>query len=139
MSLWQQFQRWWKGRKLNTTRTYSLDETLDDTVLNLAVQVNRSVNEVKSDVLIFGLDLYQKNVATRRLWDSLAPREQDVSAFTCLGYSNRQIAYKMGIAESTVKSYLQSVLQKLGIRSKSELRLIFAHFNFEAWGPPVSG
>jgi DNA-binding NarL/FixJ family response regulator len=139
MSLWRRLQSWWKGRKLNTTRTYSLDETLDDSVLNLAAQVNRSVTEVKLDVLTFGLDQYKKDVTARRLWDSLAPRERDVTAFTCLGYSNRQIAYKMGIAESTVKSYLQSVLQKLSVRSKSELRLIFAHFNFEAWGPPVSG
>lgn len=139
MSLWQLFESWWKGRKLIKTRTYSLDETLDETVLNLAIQVNRPVSEVQSDVLTFGLNQYLKNVETRALWDSLSPREQDVTALTCLGYSNRQIALKMGVAESTVKSYLESVLIKLKIRSKHDLRMIFAGITFPDWGPPISG
>jgi len=54
-------------------------------------------------------DLYQR-------WLSLTPREQDVIALTCLGYTNRQIAFRLGISPGTVKSYIQNVQNKLGMR-----------------------
>jgi len=42
-----------------------------------------------------------------RLWDTLSRREQDVTAWACLGYTNRQIAARLGLSTDTVKSYLQ--------------------------------
>jgi DNA-binding NarL/FixJ family response regulator len=69
------------------------------------------------------IDLYDR-------WLNLSPREQDVTFFTCIGYKNQQIAFTMGISVGTVKSYLQHVFYKVGVRSKTELRLKFFNFNF---------
>lgn len=69
------------------------------------------------------------------LWLSLSPREQDVTFLTCMGKKNPQIAFQMGISTATVKSYLQNVFNKIGIRSKTELRLKFVHFDFEKHTP----
>jgi DNA-binding NarL/FixJ family response regulator len=48
---------------------------------------------------------------------------------------NMQIAFKMGVSVATVKSYLQNVFNKIGVRSKTELRLKFVHFDFEKHTP----
>ena len=55
--------------------------------------------------------------------------------FTCLGYKNDQIAFQMGVSVGTVKSYLQHVFLKIGVASKTELRLKFHGFDFER-NPP---
>jgi DNA-binding NarL/FixJ family response regulator len=68
-------------------------------------------------------------------WLSLSARERQVTYFTCLGYKNDQIAFQMGVSTGTVKSYLQHVFLKMGISSKTELRLKFHGFDFER-NPP---
>jgi DNA-binding NarL/FixJ family response regulator len=68
-------------------------------------------------------------------WLSLSARERQVTYFTCMGYKNEQIAFQMGVSVGTVKSYLQHVFFKIGIRSKTELRLKFYNFDFER-NPP---
>jgi len=65
------------------------------------------------------------------LWLSLSPREQDVTFLTCMGNKNTQIAFQMGVSVATVKSYLQNVFNKTGVRSKTELRLKFVNFDFK--------
>jgi len=68
-------------------------------------------------------------------WLSLSARERQVTYFTCLGYKNDQIAFQMGVSVGTVKSYLQHVFFKIGVQSKTELRLKFHGFDFEQ-NPP---
>lgn len=70
------------------------------------------------------IDLYDR-------WLHLSPREQDVTFLTCAGYKNQQIAFQMGVSVGTVKSYLQHVFYKVGVRSKTELRLKFFNFDFK--------
>jgi DNA-binding NarL/FixJ family response regulator len=68
-------------------------------------------------------------------WLALSSRERQVTYFTCQGYKNEQIAFHMGVSTGTVKSYLQHVFFKIGVRSKTELRLKFYSFDFER-NPP---
>jgi len=71
-------------------------------------------------------ELYQR-------WLNLSAREQDVVALTCLGYKNQQIAFRLGLSVTTVKSYIQNVCYKLNVHSKTEIRLAFVHWDFSAW------
>ncbi len=50
----------------------------------------------------------------------LSHREKEILALVVLGYTNRQIADKLFVAESTVKSHLSSAFGKLDTRSRSE-------------------
>jgi len=66
-------------------------------------------------------------------WLSLSPREQEATFLTCMGYKNQQIAFQMNVSTATVKSYLQNVFYKIGVRSKTELRLKFVNFDFKRY------
>jgi DNA-binding NarL/FixJ family response regulator len=50
----------------------------------------------------------------------LSPREKQVLSMVVLGFTNREIANKLYLAESTIKSHLSSAFEKLGVRSRSD-------------------
>jgi len=53
----------------------------------------------------------------------LSKREQDVVHLAIEGLSNREIAVRLGLSESTVKNYVFRIFDKLGISSRVELVL----------------
>jgi len=51
---------------------------------------------------------------------TLSPREKQIAGMVVLGFTNGEIAAKLHVAETTVKSHLTSIFRKLGVRSRSE-------------------
>ena len=54
----------------------------------------------------------------------LAPRERQLAAHVGRGMRNREIAEALAMSEGTVKVYLHTIYQKLGIKNRTELALI---------------
>ena len=50
----------------------------------------------------------------------LSPREQEVLQLVAEGLSNKQIAQQLIVAEGTVKYYLTSILNKLGVDNRAQ-------------------
>lgn len=50
----------------------------------------------------------------------LSPREKQIMAMVVMGFSNREIANRLYLAETTIKSHLSSAFVKLGVRSRHE-------------------
>lgn len=50
----------------------------------------------------------------------LSPRELEVLQLVAGGMENKQVARHLRISEATVKSYLQSAYERLGVRSRAE-------------------
>lgn len=53
----------------------------------------------------------------------LTPREEQVLALLGGGLANKEIARRLGIGQQTVKTYVSSILGKLGVRSRTEAAL----------------
>ncbi|MDH3730859.1 MAG: response regulator transcription factor [Acidimicrobiia bacterium] len=50
----------------------------------------------------------------------LSPRELDVLRLVAAGSENKQVARELGLSEATVKSYLKSAYERLGVSSRAE-------------------
>ncbi|MBV8190951.1 MAG: response regulator transcription factor [Alphaproteobacteria bacterium] len=57
----------------------------------------------------------------RKRFDSLSPREREIMVQVTAGQLNKQIAYSIGITESTVKVHRANLMRKVKARSLPEL------------------
>ncbi|MCK9893957.1 response regulator transcription factor [Frankia sp. AgB32] len=55
---------------------------------------------------------------------SLNPREREVLGLIAEGLTNRQIAGRVHLSEKTVKNYVSSILEKLGLTSRTQAAVI---------------
>ena len=67
-----------------------------------------------------GLVAVPRRFPTAALGPVLSVRERQILAMVVLGFTNGEIARKLFVAESTVKSHLSSAFVKLGVRSRNE-------------------
>jgi DNA-binding CsgD family transcriptional regulator len=65
--------------------------------------------------------LVRRNEPDIRDPKALAPRERHVAALAVHGFSNKHIAYQLGISATTVSSHLGAALRKLSLTSRREL------------------
>lgn len=56
--------------------------------------------------------------AAENTLSSLTPRELEILGFLAVGYSNKMIALRLDVAESTVKAHVQNILRKLNLDSR---------------------
>jgi two-component system nitrate/nitrite response regulator NarL len=57
---------------------------------------------------------------------ALTDRRRQVAILASQGFSNRQIAEKLGLSEGTVKVHLHAIYEKLDIHSRTELATTLA-------------
>lgn len=50
----------------------------------------------------------------------VTPREQEVLALIVEGFSNAEIAYRLGISQFTVKNHVSNILTKLGVATRTD-------------------
>ena len=99
----------------------------------VATQQGRSNTDLVAEMMTLGLSEYYATDELWQRWEMLSEREQQMVALTCLGYTNGQIAYRMGLSVHTFKFYLHSSLVKFGVRSKADLRQVLGGWDFSAW------
>jgi DNA-binding NarL/FixJ family response regulator len=77
---------------------------------------------------LFGGRLPEPDAATPGPLETLTPREMEILAAIGEGLSNREIADRFVVSESTVKTHVGRVLLKLGLRDRVQA-VIFAYEN----------
>ncbi|HEY52449.1 MAG TPA: response regulator transcription factor [Caldilineae bacterium] len=58
-----------------------------------------------------------------KLVEPLSEREEEVLRFIANGYTNKEIAGRLFLAEGTVKNYVSSILGKIGVRDRTQAAL----------------
>jgi DNA-binding CsgD family transcriptional regulator len=55
----------------------------------------------------------------------ISPREMDVAKLVCSGFSNEEIASRLGIKITTVKTHLRNVYRRIRVQRKLDMLLMF--------------
>ncbi len=132
MSIWRFLEKYWQiksGRKKKKRYSYIPGNLLRLETSKKQHRQKRRTSDSQLEDLPHALSEDERH----QLWIRLSPREQDVTAFTCLKYTNRQMAARLGISADTVRTYLLNVLHKLGLENKADLRVFFAGWDFSEW------
>lgn len=80
------------------------------------------VSQQMTAKLIQGVRAPQKpDLAAER--DRFSPRERDIMVSLALGESNKEIARRLDLAESTVKIHVQNIFKKLNMSSRVQVAL----------------
>jgi DNA-binding NarL/FixJ family response regulator len=85
---------------------------------------NHSPEALAAELLSLGLNQKARHARARAALAILTPRERQVAHLAGLGQTNHQIARALMISTETVKSHVRSTLNRLELRSKTELRLL---------------
>jgi DNA-binding CsgD family transcriptional regulator len=115
------------------TRSFALDASLHSALVVQAEQEKRPVEELYADLLTTALVHRQTNSVLRDRWQTLSRRGQEVTALACRGYTNRQMAARLGVSEETVKTHVRNALVKFNLHGKAEMRMALGGWDFSEW------
>ena len=133
MSIWRRWLYLIGFRTNPGPRYFEISESLQTTLSTLAAHEGRPEHDLIPDLLAAGLTQYKTVDSLWPKWESLSPREQEVTALTCLGLTNRQIASRLSLSPETIKTHVRNVLTKFDAGGKPELRQILAGWDFSGW------
>lgn len=69
--------------------------------------------------LLSGLEHMQNSFLSLDRPDPLTDRETEILRLMAGGFSNKEIANSLGVAEGTIKNHVSSILSKLGVRDRT--------------------
>ena len=122
MSIWRRFLDWIGLRPKSGSRYFEVSESLPLKLTSLAQHAGRPEDQLAQELLAAGLTEYYSQDELWKRWETLTPREREVTALICLGYTNRQAAARMSVTAATVKFHVSNVLEKFGVETRSQLQ-----------------
>ena len=95
----------------------SLDQLVD--AVKVVAGGGSLVAPVVTQRLLSGLERMQNDFTSLDRPDPLTERETEILRLMAGGYSNKEIANSLGVAEGTVKNHVSNILSKLGVRDRT--------------------
>ncbi|MFN7551823.1 MAG: response regulator [Pseudomonadota bacterium] len=105
------------GAKGYLLKDVSLDQLVD--AVKIVAAGGSLVAPVVTQRLLSGLKNMQNDFASLDRPDPLTDRETEILRLMASGYSNKEIANSLGVAEGTVKNHVSNILSKLGVRDRT--------------------
>ena len=102
-------------------RGYLLKDTSREHLLDTIAAAAKGETLLKPEILarVMAAQSQPKPAAPRSVASTLTERELEVLQAAATGERNKEIAFKLGITERTVKAHLASIYQKFGVDSKA--------------------
>lgn len=133
MSIWRKLLSVIGLRPISAPRKYQVSESMQVTLTTLSQHEGRPEDDLIQDLLAAGLTHYYSSDVLLNQWETLSPREKDVAALVCLGFTNKEIGFRLGISPETAKTHLRNVLIKFNMNTRSELKLSLNGWDFTLW------
>lgn len=102
-------------------RGYLLKDSSRENLLDAIHAAARGETLLKPEILarVLAPQSTPKPASSNQTESTLTERELEVLLSASRGERNKEIAYKLGITERTVKAHLQSIYQKFGVDSRA--------------------
>lgn len=90
-----------------------------------------AIEAVASEQLVFDSKIVKQLSSNHKkyLSDDLSPREKDILLLVASGYNNKEIADKLFLSEGTIRNYISAMLEKLGLRDRTQLAIYYYNPN----------
>ena len=95
----------------------SLDQLVD--AIKTVAEGGSLVQPMVTQRLLSGLERMHNEFASLDQPDPLTERETEILRLMAGGYSNKEIANSLNVAEGTVKNHVSNILSKLGVRDRT--------------------
>lgn len=103
-------------------RGYLLKDVSLEELVNAVKTVAQGGSMVKPAVtqrLLQGLENLKTDFSSLDRPDPLTDRETEILRLMAGGYSNKEIANSLGVAEGTIKNHVSNILSKMGVRDRT--------------------
>lgn len=102
-------------------RGYLLKDSSRENLIDAIQAAAKGETLLKPEILarVLSSKTLVKKETTSQTDSVLTERELEILQLASLGERNKEIAYKLGITERTVKAHLQSIYQKFGVDSRA--------------------
>jgi DNA-binding NarL/FixJ family response regulator len=105
------------GAKGYLLKDVSLEQLVD--AVKTVAAGGSLVQPVVTQRLLTGLKHMSNEFASLDRPDPLTERETEILRLMAGGFSNKEIANSLGVAEGTVKNHVSNILSKLGVRDRT--------------------
>jgi DNA-binding NarL/FixJ family response regulator len=97
------------------------DVSLEDLVgaVKTVAEGGSIVKPAVTQRLLKGLENLQNDFSSLDRPDPLTERETEILRLMAGGYSNKEIANSLGVAEGTIKNHVSNILSKMGVRDRT--------------------
>ena len=97
------------------------DVTLDQLVsaIQTVAEGGSLVQPAVTQRLLSGLEHMRNDFVSLDRPDPLTERETEILRLMAGGFSNKEIANSLGVAEGTIKNHVSNILSKLGVRDRT--------------------
>jgi len=105
------------GAKGFLLKDVSLEELVG--AIRTVAQGGSMVKPAVTQRLLKGLENMHTDFSSLDRPDPLTDRETEILRLMAGGYSNKEIANSLGVAEGTVKNHVSNILSKMGVRDRT--------------------
>lgn len=105
------------GAKGYLLKDVSLDQLV--TAIQAVASGGSLVQPAVTQRLLSGLESMNNEFVSLEQPDPLTERETEILRLMAGGFSNKEVANSLGVAEGTVKNHVSNILSKLGVRDRT--------------------
>lgn len=97
------------------------DVTLDDLLnaVRALAEGKTLINPAITERLVHGLKTHSTEFSALEQPEAMTQRETEILRLMAGGYSNKEIARALDVAEGTIKNHVSNILSKMGVRDRT--------------------
>ena len=105
---------------------YVLKDSTPEAIVSSILAVHAGERVMAGAVANRVLDMISGNATPKEFYDGLTAREMEILRMIATGAPNKQIAFRLGISEKTVRNHVSNMYEKLNIYDRSQAVLYAA-------------